>query len=142
MLKPQPMMEEIDIKLILDADKDDVLADPNKLRQVFLNIIMNAVDVLSQDHQQAADESENKLIIKSENSNENILIRFIDNGPGIPEEELGSIFDPFYTTKDPGKGTGLGLYVCYSIIDEQGGNIDAESSEGNGTMISVQLPLS
>lgn len=142
MLKPQPMMEEIDVKFILDAGQDNVLADPNKLQQVFLNIIMNAVDVLSQDHQQTTDESESELTIKSENSNGSILIRFIDNGPGIPEEELGSIFDPFYTTKDPGKGTGLGLYVCYSIIDEQGGNISAESSEGNGTMISVQLPLS
>ena len=65
----------------------------------------------------------------------------MDNGKGIPAEELSQIFDPFYTTKEPGKGTGLGLSVCYRIIEEAAGQIRAESIEGEGTTVIVLLPL-
>ncbi|MBW1644563.1 MAG: HAMP domain-containing histidine kinase, partial [Deltaproteobacteria bacterium] len=65
-----------------------------------------------------------------------------DNGIGIPAESLGNIFDPFYTTKEPGKGTGLGLSVSFMIIEEMGGKIEAASKEGQGTTISIFLPLS
>jgi signal transduction histidine kinase len=66
---------------------------------------------------------------------------FEDNGPGTTEEELGRIFDPFYTTKAPGQGTGLGLSVCYRIIEEMGGTIRAESARGEGTRFFVDLLL-
>jgi two-component system NtrC family sensor kinase len=68
-------------------------------------------------------------------------LRFSDNGPGISEKELLRIFDPFYTTKEPGKGTGLGLSVCYRIVEGLGGKIRAESKTGEGTTIVVSLPL-
>ena len=64
-----------------------------------------------------------------------------DTGIGISPEGLARIFDPFYTTKEPGKGTGLGLYVCYTIIEGLGGRIRAESAPGKGTKIIIGIPL-
>jgi signal transduction histidine kinase len=138
MLGPQPMMESVRTALELKAQNDTVLADPNQLQQVFLNIIMNAADALAE----GKEEGEEKwLTIKSERIGGSIELRFFDNGHGIPEKELLRIFDPFYTTKEPGKGTGLGLSVCYRIVEGLGGAIRAESKTGEGTTIIVSLPL-
>ena len=73
--------------------------------------------------------------------NKDIEIRFADNGAGIPLDQLDRIFDPFYTTKDPGKGTGLGLSVSYRIIEGLNGRIYAESEPGNGTTFIIRLPI-
>jgi len=70
-----------------------------------------------------------------------LKISYIDNGSGISKENLGNIFDPFYTTKEPGKGTGLGLSVCFMIIRGIGGKIQASSEEGKGSTINIYLPL-
>jgi signal transduction histidine kinase len=70
-----------------------------------------------------------------------LQIRFADSGDGIESEMLQNIFDPFYTTKEPGKGTGLGLSVSYMIIEGMGGTIRAESEPGQGATFSIQLPL-
>jgi signal transduction histidine kinase len=141
MLGPQSIMEGIKINLDLRASKDKVLADPNQLHQVFLNIILNAADALSGEGL-TEEHDKKELSIMSENPNESIIeLRFVDNGPGIAEEELIHIFDPFYTTKEPGKGTGLGLSVCYWIVEGQEGEIRAESVVGKGTTIIVSLPL-
>jgi signal transduction histidine kinase len=138
MLEPQPMMEGIRTTLDLRASKDMVLADPNQLQQVFLNIIMNAADALSEGK---GGEIVKQLTIRSEKVEGSVEVRFSDNGPGISEKELLRIFDPFYTTKEPGKGTGLGLSVCYRIVEGLGGKIRAESRTGEGTTIIVSLPL-
>jgi len=141
MLKPQPMVEDIRINLLLEASNDTIFADPDQLQQVFLNIMMNAADALSAKKPPVEDGSEKTLTIRSQNADGSIELRFMDNGPGIPEKELVHILDPFYTTKDPGKGTGLGLSVCYRIVEGLGGKIRAESSVGTGTTIVVNLPL-
>jgi len=70
-----------------------------------------------------------------------IHIEFIDNGSGIPAKDLTRIFDPVYTTKEPGKGTGLGLSVSLRIIEDIGGDIRVKSEPGKGTKIIVILPL-
>ena len=140
-LKPQPMMKDIRINLELKADNDTILADANQLQQVFLNIIMNAADAFTEKNLPEDKGSGRELILKSENSGSSIYISFMDNGPGISETELAHIFDPFYTTKEPGKGTGLGLSICYRILEELGGTIKAESSQGEGTTIAITLPL-
>jgi signal transduction histidine kinase len=70
-----------------------------------------------------------------------LKIVFKDDGPGIPAEDLGNIFDPFYSTKEPGKGTGLGLSVSYMIIDNMGGRIEARSEGINGTQMIICVPL-
>jgi two-component system, NtrC family, sensor kinase len=118
-LAPQPMMESIQSRIELTAPDDVVLADPNRLQQVFLNILLNSADALADEEKRG---KEKTLTIRSENSGEHIRIAFIDSGPGIAQNELAHIFDPFFTTKEPGRGTGLGLSVCYRIVESLGGN--------------------
>ena len=103
MLKPQPIMEGMEITLNLNARLDLVFADANQMQQVFLNIVMNAADVLA-DRGYLEAKTPNILTVESRNPNDFIEIKFTDTGPGIPQEELIQVFDPFYTTKEPGKG--------------------------------------
>lgn len=141
MLKPQPMMEDISLTFALESASDTVFADPNQLQQVFLNIIMNAADFLAGKNLSEDSSSKKEIIIQSKNADDYIELRFVDNGPGIPEEEHDRIFDPFYTTKEPGKGTGLGLAVCYRIVEGLGGTIGIESEIGEGTTVIIKLPI-
>ena len=140
MLKPQPMMAHTKIRPVLQASKDAVQADPNQLKQVFLNIIMNAADAMTNEDV-PNDETSGILTIKTIGVEDSIELRFEDTGSGIPQQELSHVFDPFYTTKDTGTGTGLGLSVCYRIIEGMGGTIRAESTQGEGTTIIIELPL-
>ncbi len=151
MLKPQPMMADVEVTLDQGAASDTVLADPDKLKQVFLNIVMNSIDAMEAN--QARGGSPNKMLSirtgvvsgakrgKREKDGKTVHIEFIDNGSGIPPEDLTRIFDPFYTTKDPGKGTGLGLSVSLRIVEDMGGDIKARSQEGKGATMTVILPL-
>lgn len=147
-VKVQPLMSEVHLKLRLSARKDGVYANADQLRQVFLNLIINAADAIH-----ALDnERKGEVIISSEiirppeagfiQKKSMLKITYTDNGIGIPEENLTNIFDPFYTTKEPGKGTGLGLSVSFMIIEGINGKIEATSREGRGTTISIYLPLS
>ena len=148
MVKVQPLMAHVAVDLDLAAQHHRVDADPNQLRQVFLNLVINAADAISL----LPDSERGQLTIGSENPPAGVegealqpgmlKLRFADNGPGIAEKDLGNVFDPFFTTKDPGKGTGLGLSVCFMIIEKIGGRIFAESGDPDGTVITLYLPLS
>ncbi len=109
-----------------------IYANTNELIQVIINIVMNA--------SQAILES-GEISIKTYTDNENVCITITDNGRGIPKENLGRIFDPFYTSKPVGEGTGLGLSVSYGIIQEFGGGISAKSVEGQGATMEICLPI-
>ena len=111
------------------------MADEHLLLQVFLNLINNA--------EQAILDAGNKghLTIRAQASNVGIKLSFIDDGPGIPQENLEKVFEPFFTTKGRGKGTGLGLSICRSIIREHGGDVWVESQPGRGAAFYIQLPL-
>ena len=141
MLDPQPMMSHISVEKKFEASQDAVWVDPNQLKQVFLNIIMNAADAMAQEDDDEQTRPDRILTIQTKNTGKNIHLDFKDSGPGIPEQELPHIFDPFFTTKEPGKGTGLGLSVAYRIIDELGGSIEAKSAPGDGTTITMAIPL-
>jgi two-component system NtrC family sensor kinase len=141
MLSPQPIMENVQTSTRFTAKGDVVLADPGQLQQVFLNIILNAADALAEKNVSGGEGEEKKLTVMTENKGNAIQIRFSDTGRGIPQQELTRIFDPFYTTKEPGKGTGLGLSVSYRIVEGLGGTIRAESIEGKGATIIITLPL-
>ncbi|MEJ2657517.1 MAG: ATP-binding protein [Desulfobacterales bacterium] len=143
-----PLMSDIDLDLRLSAKNDRVKGDPNQLRQVFLNLMINAADAILA----AKDPSKGKISIisaiqknvrnDSKADSDMLRIDYIDNGSGISREKLVNIFDPFFTTKAPGKGTGLGLSVCFMIVEAMGGNIKATSQEGEGATFTVYLPLS
>jgi len=111
------------------------------LKQVFLNIIMNSADAMASMDLSDNDASAMTLVIETVNMQNSIELLFTDSGPGIPEEEIGHIFDPFYTTKEPGKGTGLGLSVCYRIVEGLGGTIRAETSPQTKATIIIDIPL-
>jgi signal transduction histidine kinase len=148
MVRVQPLMAHVAVDLDLAARHHEVDADPNQLRQVFLNLVINAADAVSL----LRDSERGRLTIGSENpaagSKDEAIrpgmlkLRFADNGPGIAEKDLGNVFDPFFTTKAPGKGTGLGLSVCFMIIEKIGGRIFAERNDPEGTVITIYLPLS
>jgi signal transduction histidine kinase len=70
-----------------------------------------------------------------------IVIEFTDTGMGIPNEELPKIFEPFFSTKQPGRGTGLGLSICYGVVQQHGGHLEVESALGHGSTFRVYLPL-
>jgi PAS domain S-box-containing protein len=111
-------------------------ADEDQLQQVFLNLIINAEQAMLQAPGQ------NRLEVTTQwNRERNVVhITFQDDGPGIPEESLSKIFDPFYTTKPEEKGTGLGLSISYGIVKEHGGCITVASKEGCGAAFTVELP--
>ena len=120
------------------------------MRQVFLNLIINAADAVSAEGKA----NNGKLLIQSslvgetpepsqdqQDHQAHLQIMFIDNGPGISEENIANIFDPFYTTKEPGKGTGLGLSVSFMIIEGFGGKMTVSSKIGEGTTMTLLLPV-
>jgi two-component system NtrC family sensor kinase len=143
-----PVMSDIDLYLNLSAENDRVKGDPNQLRQVFLNLMINAADAIlsAQNHSNGKItiiSRVQKTVVDDAGKEKDMLrIDYIDNGSGIPAENLNNIFDPFFTTKGPGKGTGLGLSVCFMIVEAMGGNIKAMSKEGEGATFTVSLPLS
>lgn len=146
-LNVQPLMSNIELECRLDAQNDRVLADSNQLRQVFLNLIINAADAVSSENKAI----KGKLTIQSilvdekrkpsEDNRSFLNIMFIDNGPGIHEENITNIFDPFYTTKEPGKGTGLGLSVSFMIVEGFGGKMTVSSEIGAGATLTLLLPV-
>ncbi|HET7544741.1 MAG TPA: PAS domain S-box protein, partial [Polyangiaceae bacterium] len=112
-------------------------ANPNRIEQVLLNLLLNAAQALP-NHESPGHEVRAKL--RSSNGQVSIIIE--DTGSGIPEELLGKIFDPFFTTKPVGVGTGLGLSICRSIVRGLGGEISASSTLGRGSQFTVSLPAS
>ncbi|MBI5063069.1 MAG: hypothetical protein HZB87_06315 [Desulfatitalea sp.] len=140
----QPMMAEVRLQTELAAAHDRLWADGDQLRQVFLNLLLNAADAI-----RAARRLGDGLITIATASEDGagsqeekwLIIRFQDNGEGIAQDQIDNIFDPFYTTKEPGKGTGLGLAVSYMIIQKLGGTICVQSRPGQGTTMVIHLPL-
>jgi PAS domain S-box-containing protein len=124
------MFHDLEIELQFDDDLPFVMGNPEQLGQVFLNLILNSDDSIKQS---------GLLVIKTRFDDQFIYIDFIDNGCGIPEDKIYSIFDPFYTTKKPNKGVGLGLSICQGIIHSHNGKIEVRSEVGEGTTFTVIL---
>lgn len=109
-----------------------VMADADQLKQVFVNLISNAV--------QAMEEAGGTIIVSAQGVNGFVSVSVVDDGPGIPSEDLSKVFDPFYSTRD--EGTGLGLTMVHRIVDEHNGHIEVASEMGAGTRFIVSLPVS
>jgi len=110
-----------------------VLADPGQMKQVIINLLINALDAMATAEQR-------ELWIELQEAGENWSLSVSDSGHGIAPESIQRVFDPFFTTKAPDRGTGLGLSVCYSIIREHGGEIAVESEPGAGATFTITLP--
>jgi two-component system NtrC family sensor kinase len=105
---------------------------PALVGQVFLNLLLNAVQARRKDL---------RLVIATMHNGESIRLSFADNGPGIPDEIKNRIFEPFYTTKDVGAGAGMGLTVAYDIISAYGGTIEMNCPEEGGAVFTITLPV-
>lgn len=125
-------INNIDIRTDLAPDLPIVASDQSQLQQVFLNLISNAIDAIGKD---------GSVRVKTVRSDSEIHASITDNGPGIPEDQRRKVFDPFFTTKEAGKGTGLGLWVSYSIIEKMGGAITLDSQVGKGSTFIVKIPI-
>ena len=130
-LRAQDALNGIDLRLNL-AEMPEIEADATLIWQVALNIIQNAVHAIT---------PPGAIEIATRLEGGNAEIAFTDTGCGIPEEQLPKIFDPFYTTKETSRGTGLGLAVSYGIIKKHGGDIEVESKVGKGSTFRVRLPI-
>jgi two-component system NtrC family sensor kinase len=116
----------------LQEDLPFIYTDPPLLRQVVLNLIVNAVHAV---------EHEGYINVTTARSGEEVQIGVEDSGCGIPKENLNKIFSPFFSTKPQGKGTGLGLAICRGIIERLGGQISVTSEVGECTIFTIHLPL-
>lgn len=123
--------QRLEVGTDLDGSLPEVLADGDQLQQVVLNLLLNARDAMP---------GGGKLTVTTSMEESWAVICVEDTGPGFDESVRKQLFDPFFTTKPPGKGTGLGLAVCYGIVTAHNGRIDVRSVNGRGTRFSVFLP--
>ncbi|HCN78680.1 MAG TPA: hypothetical protein DIT13_15985 [Verrucomicrobiales bacterium] len=128
------------VGLEMDIPDDlEIRGDSNQIVQVLINFTQNALDAM---RTKTYPEGEGPAIrISAENLPGRTLVRFRDNGPGIPEDMRSRIFDPFFTTKDVGEGMGLGLSICHRIIADHGGHVDIHSREGAYCEFVLEFPL-
>jgi two-component system NtrC family sensor kinase len=152
LLSSQKVLDGIEVNLELRDELPPITADRDRLQQVMVNLVLNAADAMP---------GGGRLIINANCKMQNakckqeteiaepflqpgrkfIEVTVSDTGKGVSRDDLSKIFDPFYTTKEPGKGTGLGLAICQMIIESFGGNIGLESKVGEGTRVRILLPV-
>lgn len=133
LLRPQPRSRDVAVEVDLGDDPPEILGNRDQVVQVLINLLMNAADAIKRDG--AAGE----IRISAEPRVDRVRLAVTDDGAGIPPDEQGRIFDPFYTTKDPGEGTGLGLAIAHRIMERFDGGIDVESEPGEGTTIRLEF---
>lgn len=134
LVKSQHLFKDIDIVKTYDPKLPQVPVDIQKIKHVFVNIMLNAADAMEKD---------GRLTIKTsyDAEHQRAVIRFSDTGPGMEEAVLKKVFTPFFTTKEPGKGTGLGLSFAFRIVEDHGGVLSAQSPEGQGAVFTLELPI-
>jgi two-component system NtrC family sensor kinase len=123
--------EGIELVRLLAPDLPEIKADPGQLNQILVNLVVNALQSMS---------GTGRITVQTQFSDHNVYLIVEDTGTGMSKEVLDKIFVPFFTTKDVGHGTGLGLPVVYGIVTAHGGTIDIKSEPGRGTRFKIQLP--
>src|SRR6185369_4915426 len=116
-----------------------IWANKNKLIQVIVNMLQNSLYVLGEKKFPDGEKPTISIEGRVENGRTKLSIR--DNGTGIDDKHLGKIFDPFFTTKDVGEGMGLGLSICYKIVQEYGGRILVKSERGKFCEFTLEFPM-
>lgn len=136
------LIAKSELKYVADVVKDYgdlplISASPSQIKQVFLNLINNAAQAM------ATPDRRGILTVRTRrHGSDRVRIEIKDNGQGIPSDVLPKIFDPFFTTKDIGEGSGMGLSICYRIVENHGGTISVDSAVGAGTTFTIELPCS
>ena len=137
----QLKVHDVEVELDLDPDIPDILAEHNRLEQVFINLVSNAIDAMDEKDKRPDDTNKDKrLTIRSFAENDHVSVKVIDTGIGMSKEVKNKIFEPFYTTKKVGRGTGLGVSISYGIIQDYKGSIEIESEVGKGTTFTLKFP--
>ncbi|HKP30945.1 MAG TPA: ATP-binding protein [Gemmatimonadales bacterium] len=134
LLKHHQRFKKLNVVQEFAPDLPRAVVDGERIIQAFMAIMLNAAD--------AMDRGGTLRIRTGANGarDDEVMVEFADTGAGIPAEALDKIFEPFYTTKPPGRGTGLGLTICYGILEENGGRITVESQAGLGTTFRLYVP--
>lgn len=126
-------LNNVEVKREFPQDYPVIRADKKQIQEVMFNIIRNAA--------QAMDKREGRIVVSGLSENGSAIVRIADNGTGIPPDKIEQIFHPFYTTKAPGKGTGLGLFIVKQVVERNGGTIDVQSQLGAGTTFTLKFPV-
>lgn len=128
-------LKNIDLELQTNEDLPNVWGNASQLEQVYINLFQNSVDALAQ-------RSDGKITVtlKALQDRASVQLEFSDNGVGIPPAYVDKIFQPFFTTKQEGEGTGLGLSVVYGIVMDHHGTIDCQTQYTKGTTFTITLP--
>jgi signal transduction histidine kinase len=144
LVRSQLKKNKIKVNLDLSSNIPDIYASPMQLNQCFLNLMNNAMEAITgacilKKGLTAGMATGGEITLETNRENENVIIKITDTGPGIPEEELQYIFDPFFTRKKK-MGMGVGLSICHGIVENHGGNITAENSLHGGVTMTITLP--
>ena len=133
----------IEVEWDLEIDLPEITADPDRLEQVFINLLINARDAIM-DRLEASgrDQVLKKIFLRSRTGDRKVIVEVCDTGVGISPAVMDKIFEPFFTTKEVGKGTGLGLSISYSIITDLGGSISVVENQPHGSCFVITLPRS
>ncbi|MGN6803042.1 MAG: sensor histidine kinase, partial [Ginsengibacter sp.] len=131
----------VDIKTDFDESIGKINIIPQDIGRVLLNLFNNAFYAVSKSQEEQGKEFEPTVSVSTKKSGNTVLITVSDNGNGIPQKIIDKIFQPFFTTKPTGQGTGLGLSLSYDIIKAHGGEIKVESKEGEGSEFIIQIPV-
>jgi histidine kinase len=127
----------------LDEALPDIQAEPGRLEQVFINLLLNARDAIEEKWRSTGGDLQElkKITIKTYLRRNHVMTEVSDTGIGIPSNIRSKVFEPFYTTKKVGEGTGIGLSISYGIIKDFGGNIRIRSVPGHGACFIIRFPV-
>ncbi|HEX2845091.1 MAG TPA: ATP-binding protein [Chitinophagaceae bacterium] len=131
---------QANFKTILDHSINKVNIVPQDIGRVLLNLINNAFYAVQEKAKTAGEGYSPTVTVSTQKENGQLIIAVADNGTGIPQQLIDKIFQPFFTTKPTGSGTGLGLSLAYDIIKAHGGKLNVTTKEGEGTQFIIQLP--
>lgn len=130
LLRPEAAARHIELSTDWAENLPQVMADPVRLTQALMNLLINAMQAVG---------TEGRIVVTASEAEQAVCVRVQDNGPGIPAEKLASIFDPYFTTKP--EGSGLGLWIAQQIATAHGGSLTAQNAATGGAVFSLRLPL-
>ena len=141
LLGEQLRVRGIKVELDLQEGLPSIMADSNRLEQVFMNVVINARQAMEENQQRSPGVTPDKILtLRSFRLKDRVIVTVSDTGPGIPDSIREKVFEPFFTTKKAGEGTGLGLSISYGIVKDFNGTIELESVVGKGSTFKITFP--